>query len=181
MFFASMYALPNATWVVVLRLHVSACDRTTAVSLLRELLLLTCEGEGGEEWKETGNKDQEVCLGIGDLIPSGKAKKPLWARGVDMLSYSVSSLRLTNLKFKDPRSPRSSQVVRLQMNEKETQKIIAVILLLRAFITTFFKYICMDGLVVESWLKIIFAGLQIKRHQIMRGIGSSWINSRLQL
>lgn len=140
MFFASIYALPNATWVVVLRLHVSACDRTTAVSLLRELLLfMTCEGEGGEEWKETGNKE-EVCLGIEDGIPSGKAKKPLWVCGVDMLSYSVSSLRLTNLKFKDPRSPRSSQVVRLQMNEKDARRIIAVILLLGAFITVFFKY-----------------------------------------
>lgn len=63
---------------------------------------------------------------IEDLIPNGKAKKPLRSRGVDMLSYSVSSLRLTNLKFKDTRSPRSSQVVRLQMNQNETEKILAV-------------------------------------------------------
>ena len=63
---------------------------------------------------------------IEDLIPNRKAKKPLWARGVDMLNYSVASLGLTNLKFKDTRSPRSSQVVRLQMNQNETQKILVV-------------------------------------------------------
>lgn len=132
MFFATIYALPNTKWVVVLRLHVSACDRTTAVSLLRELPALMGEGEGegegegGETQKEMGNQGEVMSLGIEDLIPRGKAKKPLWARGVDMLSYSVSSLRLTNLKFQDPRSPRSSQVVRLQMNQSETHRILAV-------------------------------------------------------
>ncbi|XP_059462767.1 uncharacterized protein LOC132191691 [Corylus avellana] len=40
LFFASIYALPNTKWVVVLRLHLSAFDRTTAASLLRELLVL---------------------------------------------------------------------------------------------------------------------------------------------
>ena len=69
-----------------------------------------------------GNNKGEVNLKIEDLIPNGKAKKPLRSRGVD----SVSSLRLTNLKFKDTRSPRSSQVVRLQMNQNETEKILAV-------------------------------------------------------
>jgi hypothetical protein len=132
MFFATIYALPNTKWVVVLRLHVSACDRTTAVSLLRELPALMGEGEGegegegGETQKEMGNQGEVMSLGIEDLIPRGKAKKPLWARGVDMLSYSVSSLSLTNLKVQDPRSPRSSQVVRLQMNQSETHRILAV-------------------------------------------------------
>jgi hypothetical protein len=122
--FATIYALPNTEWVVVLRLHVSVCDRTTAVSLLRELLVLMCEEEGE---KEMGNQGGEVSLGIEDLIPRGKAKKkPLWARGVDMLSYSLSSLSLTNLKFDDTRSPRSSHVVRLQMNQTETHIILSV-------------------------------------------------------
>jgi hypothetical protein len=75
---------------------------------------------------EMGKNKGEVSLKIEDLIPNRKAKKPLWARGVDMLSYSVASLGLTNLKFKDTRSPRSSQVVRLQMNQNETQKILVV-------------------------------------------------------
>lgn len=105
MLFASIYALPGTTLVLVLRLHVSACDRTTAVSLLRELAGLMGGGDEGRERevvvkKKIGNKG-EVNLGIEDLIPCGKANKGLWLRGMDMLSYSVNSLRLTNLKFKD--------------------------------------------------------------------------------
>lgn len=126
MFFATTYALSSTKYVVVFRLHVSACDRTTAVSLLRELLELVSEKVGGGLVNEMGNNKGEVSLKIEDLIPNGKAKKPLWSCGVDMLSYSVSSLRLTNLKFKDTGSPRSSQVVRLQMNQNETKKILAV-------------------------------------------------------
>jgi N-acetylneuraminic acid mutarotase len=49
LFFASIYALPNTKWVVVLRLHLSAFDHTTSASLLRELLVLMGEGEEGEE------------------------------------------------------------------------------------------------------------------------------------
>ncbi|XWS66655.1 hypothetical protein CRYUN_Cryun05aG0219200 [Craigia yunnanensis] len=128
-FFASVYALPGARWVLVLRLHASACDRTTAVSLLRELLTLM-----GTEEEETGSQQSqreimmnkgEVSLAIEDLIPKGKAKKTLWARGVDMLGYSVNSLRLTNLKFKDAKSPRSTQVVRVLISTDDTERILA--------------------------------------------------------
>ncbi|XVE96403.1 hypothetical protein REPUB_Repub02eG0218700 [Reevesia pubescens] len=128
-FFASVYALPGARWVLVLRLHASACDRTTAVSLLRELLTLmgTEEEETGslQGQKEIMMNKGEVSLAIEDLIPKGKAKKTLWARGVDMLGYSVNSLRLTNLKFKDAKSPRSTQVVRLLISPDDTDRILA--------------------------------------------------------
>ncbi|KAK8593536.1 hypothetical protein V6N13_042897 [Hibiscus sabdariffa] len=124
MVFATIYALPDATrWVVVLRLHAAACDRTTAVSLLRELLtLMAVEDEGQKEI--TINKG-EISLAIEDLLPKGMAKKTLWARGMDVLSYSVNSLRLTNLKFKDAKSPRSTQVVRLVVNIDDTEKILS--------------------------------------------------------
>ncbi|KAH8485334.1 hypothetical protein H0E87_026943 [Populus deltoides] len=105
-------------------LHASACDRTTAVSLLQELVVLVSEEEKGALQKEIAN-EEEVTSSIEDLVPNKKAKKGLWERGIDMLGYSVNSLRLTNLKFKDSKSPRSSQVVRLQMNQKDTEKIIA--------------------------------------------------------
>lgn len=128
-FFASGYALPDEKLVVVLRLHVSVCDRTTAVSLLRELqeLLKVGEKEGasGTQW-EKGNRG-EVSLGIEDLIPSDKAKKALWARGLDMLGYSVNSFRLTNLRFVDAtKSPRCSEVVRLQMDPDDTSRLLLV-------------------------------------------------------
>ncbi|XP_022748150.1 uncharacterized protein LOC111297800 [Durio zibethinus] len=128
-FFASIYALPGARWVLVLRLHASACDRTTAVSLLRELLTLmgAVEEETGSQQgqKEIMMNKGEVSLAIEDLIPKGKVKKTLWARGVDMLGYSVNSLRLTNLKFKDAKSPRSTQVVRLLISPDDTERILA--------------------------------------------------------
>ncbi|GMJ02903.1 hypothetical protein like AT3G52610 [Hibiscus trionum] len=122
--FASVYALPGASrWVVVLRLHAAACDRTTAVSLLRELLALMAIEDEGE--KEITMNEGEISLAIEDLLPKGVAKKTLWARGVDMLTYSVNSLRLTNLKFKDAKSPRSTQVVRLLFNADDTHKILS--------------------------------------------------------
>ncbi|KAE8098576.1 hypothetical protein FH972_016629 [Carpinus fangiana] len=83
--FATIYALPNTEWVVVLRLHVSVCDRTTAVSLLRELLVLMCEEEGE---KEMGNQGGEVSLGIEDLIPRGKGCK---SRGIKLCGALVAA------------------------------------------------------------------------------------------
>ncbi|XP_061353444.1 uncharacterized protein LOC133298205 [Gastrolobium bilobum] len=122
MFFASVYTLPNGAWVVVMRLHVSACDRTTAVSLLRELLVLMEEEEGEED--EGWNKG-EVDLAMEDLVPGGKGKKALWTRGLDMLSYSINSLRLTNLKFIDTKATRFSQIVRLRLNQNDTKRVLS--------------------------------------------------------
>ncbi|OIW11362.1 hypothetical protein TanjilG_19618 [Lupinus angustifolius] len=122
MFVASIYAMPNATWVVVMRLHVAACDRTTAISLLRELLVLMKEEESENE-SEEWNKG-EVGFAMEDLVPSEKGKKGIWAHGFDVLSYSVNSLRLTNLKFCDTKTTRFSQVVRLQLNNNDTKRVL---------------------------------------------------------
>lgn len=115
---ANWYTLPNQKWVLVLRLHAGICDRTTAVSLLKELKEAVGEKEG-VEYKEKGN------VGIEELIPIGKTKKTLWAHGKDMVAYSVNSLRLTNLKFNDVKSARHSEVVRLKMNTQETHMLLA--------------------------------------------------------
>ncbi|KAM0059060.1 putative chloramphenicol acetyltransferase-like domain superfamily [Helianthus debilis subsp. tardiflorus] len=117
LWFVSVYTLPDQKWVLVLRLHAGICDRTTAVSLLKELKeAMVVEGGG---YKEKGN------VGIEELIPVGKAKKTFWAHGKDMVAYSVNSLTLTNLKFKDVKSPRRSEVVRLKMSAEETHKLLA--------------------------------------------------------
>ncbi|XWS59474.1 hypothetical protein CRYUN_Cryun08bG0125100 [Craigia yunnanensis] len=126
-FFVSLYSLSETRCVVVFRLHTSACDRAAAVALLRELLELMGGGRAKMEEIGKGNeeKDVELSLGIEDLIPSGKANKPFWVRGVDMLGYSLNSFRLANLNFIDANSPRRSQVVRLQMNPDETDRLVA--------------------------------------------------------
>ncbi|CDP15441.1 unnamed protein product [Coffea canephora] len=125
LFFASVYTLSDAKWVVALRLHTSVCDRTTAVSLLRELLKLMSADNGEGTQKEIDEELLEVRLGIEDYVPSGKGNKPFWARGVDMLGYSLNSFRLSNLTFQDTGLPRSSQVIRLQINADVTQKLIS--------------------------------------------------------
>lgn len=121
LFFASAYTLGDDEWTLMLRLHTAVCDRTSGVALLRKLLELV----GGKKEKELG-KEAELSPGIEDLIPCGKANKPIWARGVNMLGYSLNSLRLTNLNFKDADSSRSSQVVRLHLPADHTAQITAV-------------------------------------------------------
>ncbi|KAI3447448.1 hypothetical protein Pfo_004113 [Paulownia fortunei] len=123
--FASVYALSDTKSVVVLRFHTSICDRTTAASLLRELMELVEENiEGGGTQKGIKNEG-EGEMGIESLIPSGMSKKTLWAHGRDMVGYSVNSFRLTNLTFQNAKWPRCSEVVRLQMNTQYTTLILA--------------------------------------------------------
>ncbi|OIW21402.1 hypothetical protein TanjilG_02569 [Lupinus angustifolius] len=122
MFVASIYAMPEETWTVVMRLHVAACDRTTAISILREMLVLMKEEEReseSEEWKK-----REIGFAMEDLVDGGKGKKGIWARGIDVLSYSLNSFRLTNLKFCDTKGTRFSQVVRLQLNHNDTKRVL---------------------------------------------------------
>lgn len=114
----------------MLRLHTSACDRAAGAALLRELLELVGGGGTGRELKGSG----EVRLGIEDLIPNGKANKPFWARGVDMLGYSLNSFRLSNLEFKDVKLPRTTQMVKLRINPQDTDKLLAVSHFLNLFI-----------------------------------------------
>lgn len=119
-FYVNAYALSGDKSVLVLRFHTSVCDRTTAVSLLRELMEMeagTCKGIGNEGEGE---------MGIESLIPGGLGKKTLWAHGIDMLGYSVASLRLTNLEFENTKLPRRSELVRLHMNAKYTNLILEV-------------------------------------------------------
>lgn len=122
--FASAYSVDEEKWVIVLRLHVIACDHTTATSLLRELLALALAGD--EKDKKGNNNKGEVSLGIEELVPKGKGKKSLLSRGMDMLGYSLNSFRLTHLKFDDVKSARCSKVVRFQLNEDDTKKILLV-------------------------------------------------------
>lgn len=125
--YASVYALSEAQWALTLRLHTSACDRTAAVSLLRELLeFVTAQSGYGEGVEREIEDNVGVNFGIEQLIPAGKANKPFWARGIDMLGYSLNSFRLSNLDFIDVDSPKRSQLVRLQMTPLDTQKLLAV-------------------------------------------------------
>lgn len=93
------------------------------MSLLNELMEMEAENEG--TCKGIGNEG-EGEMGIESLIPGGLGKKTLWAHGIDMLGYSVASLRLTNLEFENTKLPRRSELVRLHMNAKYTNLILEV-------------------------------------------------------
>lgn len=119
--YASTYAIDEKRLAVFLRLHTSACDRAAAVALLNELLRLVAgRGDGG------GVKEDKVNLAIEDLIPEGKKNKPFWARGLDVLGYSLNAFRFSNLSFVNADSPRRSRMVRLQLNADETKRLLDV-------------------------------------------------------
>ncbi|OIT01506.1 fatty acyl-coa reductase 2 [Nicotiana attenuata] len=129
--FPSIYRLSDEKWAVTLRIHTSTCDRAAALALLRKLLELMSsekgkginENEGGGVESELGEK-MEVGLGIEEYIPAGKANKPFWARGMDMVGYGLNALRFANLNFIDSESTRGSQVVKLQLNKEDTDRIL---------------------------------------------------------
>ena len=76
-----------------------------------------------------GHVAKEAGLGkaIEDMIPSGKGDKPFWARGIDVLGYSLNAFRFSNLSFVDAEEPnRRSQVVRMKLERDQTLKLVAV-------------------------------------------------------
>lgn len=119
-FHATLYALSEKQCALALRLHVAAFDRVGAASLFRTLVQTLAGGEAVAVGVES------VSPAIEDLLPRRKGKKALWARGVNLLGYSLSSLRMENLDFVDARSDRSSEVVRFQMNLADTHRLITV-------------------------------------------------------
>nr|XP_010943826.2 uncharacterized protein LOC105061470 [Elaeis guineensis] len=117
-FFATLYELPEpGRSVLSLRFHTAVCDRTAAVALLKELL----DRMGGDSGNSGKGQAEGVMLGIEDLIPKRDAWKPFWARGKDLVGYSVNGLRASNLRFDDAGSDRASRVVRLVMSVEETR------------------------------------------------------------
>jgi hypothetical protein len=123
--YASTYAIDEKRFALFLRLHTSVCDRAAAVALLNELLRLVARG-GGDDGGEAKGSGDKVNLAIEDLIPEGKKNKPFWARGFDVLGYSLNAFRFSNLSFVDTDSPRSSRMVRLQLNADETKRLLDV-------------------------------------------------------
>ncbi|WOL15662.1 hypothetical protein Cni_G24443 [Canna indica] len=114
---ATVYDAPEpARAAVALRLHTAACDRTAAVAVLKELLDLMA-GSGGSE-PEGLNREIE------ELIPKQDAWKPFWARGKDLLGYSLNALRASTLQFEDTGGRRRSEVVRLVLCVDDTEKLL---------------------------------------------------------
>ncbi|KAK1428784.1 hypothetical protein QVD17_17624 [Tagetes erecta] len=123
--FVSLYSLPEQKWVVVMRLHTAVCDRAAATYLVNKLIgLMSGGGGGGDEIVKEEGLGLGLGLAIEDCIPAGKANKPFWARGADMLGYSVNSFRFSNLEFKEVGFPIGTEFVRLKIGVDDTNRIL---------------------------------------------------------
>ena len=101
-------------------MHSAACDRTSAAAVKREvvgrLLGVAAEEDGGGE----------IGKAIEDVVPRGKGDKPFWARGADVLGYSLNALRVSNLSFVDACTPKCTEFVKLELDVDQTERLIAV-------------------------------------------------------
>ena len=122
-FFAALYDLPAPAGgaALFLRIHTAACDRAASAALLRELLAhLGGAGAGDPE-------SAAVEAGLEGRIPQKDAWKPFWARGVDMLGYSINGLRTSTLPFVESgTAARSTQMVRLAFGLQDTTRLLDV-------------------------------------------------------
>uniref|UniRef100_A0A1J3FEV7 Uncharacterized protein n=2 Tax=Noccaea caerulescens TaxID=107243 RepID=A0A1J3FEV7_NOCCA len=126
-FFVSLYDLGDGEErILTFRLNTGACDRTSAVTLLREFMKETTAADGRGNGPGAVAETAELGKAIEDLVPSGKGDKPFWARGIDVLGYSLNAFRFSNLNFVDAEdSNRRSQVVRLKLERDQTIKLVA--------------------------------------------------------
>lgn len=92
------------------------------MAILKELL----DRLGGDSGNDGKGKEEGIILGIEDLIPKRDAWKPFWARGKDLIGYSVNGLRASTLRFDDAGSDRASRVVRLVMSVEDTRGLLTV-------------------------------------------------------
>lgn len=122
------------------------------MAILRELM----ETVGGGDTEGVLEKG-EVNLGIEELIRSEDGWKPFWARGKDLVGYSINGLRSAGLGFETVGTERSSEVVRLVVEATETQRILDVSTLF--FIFLFFSFGKMQVYPPSNWCSIYFAAL----------------------
>ncbi|KAL2323065.1 hypothetical protein Fmac_027444 [Flemingia macrophylla] len=115
---AATYAIAPDRFALILRVLSPACDRDAANAVLRELVQFV--GGGGVVAAE-----EKVCAALEDLIPKAKRKKAIWTRGMDMIAFSLNSMRLSHLSFHDVQSPRTSRIERLKMDQNQTNKLLA--------------------------------------------------------
>ncbi|OEL15580.1 hypothetical protein BAE44_0023397 [Dichanthelium oligosanthes] len=120
---ATLYELPPAMGGAALfvRIHTIACDRSAANALARELIALL---GGVEEEKERVPEDAAAEAALEDRIPQRDTWKPFWARGMDMVGYSINGLRTSTLPFQEAGTERSTQMLRLGLGRDETTRLL---------------------------------------------------------
>jgi hypothetical protein len=122
--FATLYELPPPGGAALfVRIHTVACDRSATAALARELVALLSGAE------EDGEREPEAAAaeaGLEERIPQQDTWKPFWARGMDMVGYSINGLRTSTLPFVETGTERSTQMLRLGLGRGETARLLDV-------------------------------------------------------
>lgn len=124
--FATLYELPPPATggaALFVRIHTVACDGSAAYALARELVALLA---GGEADGERGPEDAAAEAALEERIPQKDTWKPFWARGLDMVGYSINGLRTSTLPFVETGTERSTQMLRLGLGRDETTRLLDV-------------------------------------------------------
>ncbi|KAL6614123.1 hypothetical protein ACP70R_036393 [Stipagrostis hirtigluma subsp. patula] len=120
--FATLYELPPPGGAALfVRIHTVACDRSAAAALASELVALLGGGEG-EELRAPEEAAAEA--GLEARIPQRDNWKPFWARGMDMVGYSINGLRTSTLPFVETGTARSTRMLRLGFGRDETTRLL---------------------------------------------------------
>ncbi|XP_006645061.3 uncharacterized protein LOC102701397 [Oryza brachyantha] len=122
--FATLYEPPPPAGggsALFVRIHTAACDRAASASLVRELVaLLASDGAAPAADPE----DAAVHAALEERIPQRDSWKPFWARGLDMVGYSINGLRTSTLPFEVTGTERSTQMLRLGFDREETTRLL---------------------------------------------------------
>eukprot|EP00250_Pteridium_aquilinum_P006031 c16023_g1_i1 orf=95-1009(-) len=123
--------------LLVLRLHTAICDRSSAATILTDLLQaiarLRSESPTAMEASACAgdeHDEQQINLrfpAIEDIIPKGQADKPFWAHGLDIVGYSLGSKRHAMIPFLCvEQTKRSSKIICQNLSAIDTQKLLQV-------------------------------------------------------
>lgn len=124
-FLATLYDLPPPGGAALfVRIHTVACDRSAAAALAREIVALL--GNSAEEGGEREPEDALAAAGLEERIPQRDTWKPFWARGMDMVGYSINGLRTSTLPFVETGTERSTQMLRLGLGRDDTARLLDV-------------------------------------------------------
>lgn len=109
--------------------------RPRGVGLAGEELLAQLAGDGAAAAAASEPEDAAVRASLEERIPQRDSWKPFWARGLDMVGYSINGLRTSTLPFEVTGTERSTQMLRLGFDRDETTRLLDVSL---SFSLTFY-------------------------------------------
>jgi hypothetical protein len=151
LFVVRLHHLPRNRSLVTLRVHTATCDRVSAATVLRDILKAfvnirkglppdlettqNLEVDTSQDLKEEimpsgkGKEEKDSSMKLMSVeaaIPPGKANKPFWAHGIDLLGYSLGSKWHALLPFEEPCMPRQTRLIRSSLSFEHTQALLQV-------------------------------------------------------